>query len=110
MVLTNKQKFNKMYKQDKNQANSKEDISRLTKIPIKFLDEVYDRGAGAWETNPESVRRINGKKLSQDAWSYGRVYAFVVKRKEGTLDFDLDISSDIRKYQKKQREKKEKNN
>ena len=107
MVLTNKQKFNKMYKQDKNQANSKEDISRLTKIPIRFLDEVYDRGAGAWETNPESVRTIKGKKLSQDAWAYGRVYAFVVKRKEGTLDFDLDISSDIRKYQKKQREKKE---
>ena len=105
MVLTNKQKFNKMYKQDKNQANSKEDISRLTKIPIKFLDEVYDRGAAAWETSPQSVRRINGKKLPQDAWAYARVYAFVVKRKEGTLDFDLDISSDIRKYQKKQKEK-----
>jgi len=106
-MVSNKQKFNKMYKQPLNQPNSKEDISRLTKIPMKFLDEVYDRGAGAWKTNPESVRRINGKKLPQDAWSQARVYAFVVKRKEGTLDFDLDISSDIRKYQKKQKEKKE---
>jgi len=108
MVLTNKQKFNIIYKnKDKNQANSKEDISRLTKIPIKFLDEVYDRGAGAWKSNPESVRRVNGKKLSQDAWAYGRLYAFIVKRKEGTLDFDLDVSSDIRKYKKQQKEKKE---
>ena len=38
MVLTNKQKFNKMYKQPLNQANSKLDISNLTKIPMKFLD------------------------------------------------------------------------
>ena len=108
MVLTNKQKFNIIYKnKDKNQPNSKLDISRLTKIPMKFLDEVYDRGAGAWKSNPSSVRRVNGKKLSQDAWSYSRVYAFIVKRKEGRLDFDLDISSDIRKYKKQQKEKKE---
>ena len=107
MVLTNKQKFNIIYKQDKNQANSKEDISRLTKIPMKFLDEVYDRGIGAWETNPQSVRKIKGVKLPKEAWAISRVYAFIVKRKEGGLDFDLDILSDIRKYKKKQKEKKE---
>ncbi len=105
MVLTNKQKFNKMYKQDKDQANSKEDISRLTKIPIKFLDEVFSRGEGAWKSNPESVRVIKGKKLSSVQWAYGRLYAFIVKRKSGILDFDLDVSSDIRKYKKKEREK-----
>jgi hypothetical protein len=108
MVLTNKQKFNKMYKQDKEQANSKEDISRLTKIPIKFLNDVYDNGIGAWETNPSSVRKIKGVKLPKEAWAMARVYAFVVKRKEGGLDFDLDISSNIRKYKKQQKEKKEK--
>ena len=105
MVLTNKQKFNKKYSQPLNQANSKEDISRLTKIPIKFLDEVFSRGEGAWKSNPESVRVIKGKKLSSVQWAYGRLYAFIVKRKEGGLDFDLDISSDIRKYKKKEREK-----
>ncbi len=107
MGLTNKQKFNIIYKQDKNQANSKEDISRLTKIPIKFLNEVYDNGIGAWKTNPESVRKVKGVKLPKEAWAMARVYAFIVKRKEGGLDFDLDISSDIRKYKKKQKEKKE---
>jgi len=108
MVLTNKQKFNIIYKnKDKNQPNSKEDISRLTKIPMKFLDEIYDRGIGAWETNPESVRRVKGKKIPKEAWAMARIYAFIVKRKEGGLDFDLDVSSDIRKYQKKEKEKKE---
>ncbi len=107
MVLTNKQKFNIIYKQDKNQANSKLDISKLTKIPMKFLDEVYDNGIGAWKTNPQSVRKVNGVKIPKEAWAMARIYAFIVKRKEGRLDFDLTISSDIRKYKKQQKEKKE---
>tara|TARA_R100000541_G_scaffold34153_1_gene42634 strand:- start:125 stop:454 length:330 start_codon:yes stop_codon:yes gene_type:complete len=106
MGLTNKQKFNKMYKQPSNEPNSKADISRLTKIPIRFLDQVYDNGIGAWETNPQSVRKIKGVKLPKEAWAMARVYAFIVKRKEGNLDFDLTISSDIRKYKKQQKEKK----
>ncbi len=107
MTLTNKQKFNIIYKQDKNQANSKLDISKLTKIPMKFIEEVFSRGEGAWKSNPQSVRRVNGKKLSAVAWAYSRIYAWIVKRKEGRLDFDLDISSDVRKYKKQQKEKKE---
>jgi len=54
MVLTNKQKFNMKYKQPKNTANGKDDIVRLTGIPKKILDEVYDRGVGAYKTNPQS--------------------------------------------------------
>lgn len=106
MVLTNKQKFNKIYKQDKNQSNSKENISKLTRIPMKFIEEVFSRGEGAWKSNPESVRVIKGKKLSSVQWAYGRLYAFIVKRKEGNLNFDLDVSSDIRKYKKKEKENK----
>ena len=41
-MTTNKQKFNLMYKQDKNEPNSKEDISKLTKISMKFLDEMIE--------------------------------------------------------------------
>ncbi len=106
MVLTNKQKFNIIYKQDKNQPNSKEDISRLTKIPIKFLNEIYDNGIGAWKTNPQSVRKVKGVKIPKEAWAMARIYAFIVKRKENRLDFDLTISSDIRKYKKQQKENK----
>tara|TARA_R110000751_G_scaffold219101_2_gene321921 strand:+ start:1114 stop:1422 length:309 start_codon:yes stop_codon:yes gene_type:complete len=102
MVLTNKNKFNKIYKQDKNQANSKEDISRLTRIPMKFLDEIFYRGLKAYENTTKDIK----KKVNENAYAFGRVYAFIVKRKEGGLDFDLDISSNIRKYKKKEKEKK----
>ena len=103
-MTTNKQKLNLMYKQDKNEPNSKEDISKLTKIPIKFLDEIYDRGLKAYENTTKNIK----KKVNENAYAYGRIYAFVVKRRQGALDFDLDISSDIRKYQKKERDNKEK--
>ena len=91
-----KQKFNKVFKQTLNQPNSKEDISKLTKIPIRFLDDVYDRALSAYEKTPKYTKA----KVNANAYAYGRVYAFVVKRKLGNLDFDLDISSNIRKYKK----------
>ena len=103
MVLTNKQKFNKIYNNPLNQSNSKEDISRLTKIDMKFLNEIFDRGLKAYENTSKDIK----KKINENAYAFGRLYAFIVKRKTGNLDYDLDISSDIRKYQKKQREKKE---
>ena len=56
MVLTNKNKFNLKYKQPKNEPNSKKDISIKTGIPMRILNEVYDRGVGAYKTNPKSVR------------------------------------------------------
>ena len=49
MVKTNKQKFNEKYKQPKNQPNSKKDISKLTGIPMSILDDVCDRGEGAFK-------------------------------------------------------------
>jgi len=70
MVVTNKQKFNKKYKQPLNTANGKDDISRLTKIPKRILDEVYDRGVGAYKTNPKSVRP-NVK--SPEQWAMARI-------------------------------------
>ena len=62
-MSTNKQKFNLKYKQSKNEPNSKKDISRLTGIPMRILDKVYDRGVGARKTNPQSVRSLSGKKI-----------------------------------------------
>ena len=71
MVKTNKHKFNEKYKQPKNEPNSKKDISKLTGIPIKILDEVFDRGVGAYKTNPESVRKT---VKSPEQWAMGRGY------------------------------------
>ena len=94
MVKTNKHKFNEKYKQPKNQANSKKDISKLTGIPIKILDDVFDRGVGAYKTNPESVRP---SVKSKEQWAMGRVYSFVMKQKGTWKSADKDLADKVRK-------------
>jgi len=87
MVVTNKQKFNKRYKQPLNQPNSKKDISKLTGISMKILDDVYYRGMGAYKTNPGSVRK---SVTSPQQWAMARVYSFAVGGKtRQTADKDL---------------------
>lgn len=106
--MTNKHEFNRRFKQDKDQSNSKQDISRLTGISIKILDEVISRGHGAWETSPSSVRRIKGVKMSKEQWGFSRLYSFVNKMTGSkTLNHDLDLAEKVKKQkQKKTRENK----
>jgi len=91
---TNKHKFNEKYKQPKNEPNSKKDITKLTGIPIKILDEVFDRGVGAFKTNPESVRKT---VKSPEQWAMGRVYSFVMKQKGTWGKADKDLADKVRK-------------
>ena len=103
--MTNKEEFNKRFKQPKDKSNSKQDISRLTGISIKILDEVEARGIGAHKTSPGSVRKIKGVKMSAQQWSFSRIYSFVNKvtgPKE--LNHDTDLAEKIKKQ--KQKEKK----
>lgn len=93
MVITNKQKFNKKYKQPLNTANGKDDIVRLTGIPMKILDDVYDRGVGAFKSNRAAVRP-NVKSAEQ--WAMARVYAFVMKGKTYKTA-DKDLADKLRK-------------
>ena len=92
-MTTNKQRFNMKYKQPKNQANGKDDIVKLTKIPKKILDEVYDRGVGAYKTNPASVRP---SVKSPEQWAMARVYSFVMKDKTWKTA-DKDLADKVRK-------------
>tara|TARA_R110000803_G_scaffold81155_4_gene147097 strand:- start:1092 stop:1415 length:324 start_codon:yes stop_codon:yes gene_type:complete len=91
---TNKQKFNKKYKQQINQANSKKDISKLTGIPTRILDDVFDRGVGAFKSNPKSVRP---SVKSPEQWAFGRVYSFVMKQKGTWSGADKDLADKVRK-------------
>ena len=105
--MTNKHEFNKRFKQPKDQSNSKKDISKLTGISMKILDEVYDRGIGAHKTSPGSVRRVKGVKMSKEQWAMARVYSFVNKvtgPKE--LNHDSDLAEKVRRDKQKAREKK----
>jgi len=76
------------------------DLAKATGIPAIALQEVYNRGIGAWKTNPESVR-LKGSfkkdpsaprsaKLGKEQWAMARVYSFIDRGKTfKTADSDL---------------------
>ena len=83
MVETYKNKFNKRYKQPKDKSNSLADIARLTGIKRSALQKIYNKGVGAYKTNPSSVRP-NVK--SKEQWAYARVYSAVMGGKAAKVD------------------------
>jgi len=105
MVLTNKEKYNKKYNNGKEKSNSLFSISKATGIKKNILQEVYNRGIGAYKGNIESVRLKSGKKdysvkdktkkMSKEQWAMARVYGFVMENKKqigkGKPDNDLWI-------------------
>ena len=98
-MTTYKQKFNKKFNQDKDESNSKAKMTRLTGIPTKVLDEIFDRGSAAFYNNPSSVRK---SVKSPEQWSYGRLYAFIMKaydaKRKGLrrINQDQDLFEKIR--------------
>lgn len=84
------------HREDFLKANKLEDkgysLPELAKIsgePLATLQEVYNRGIGAYKTNPTSVRMkgsfkkgVNApmsKKLSKEQWALARVYSYLQK-------------------------------
>ncbi len=74
MVDTYKMKFNRKYKQPLSKSNSLKDISRLTGYKLSGLRTIYNKGVGAYKSNPQSVRP-NVK--SPEQWAMSRIYASV---------------------------------
>ena len=66
---------------------SLEELSEQSSVPLPILQEVYNRGIGAYKTNPASVRLkgsyvkgVNAPmsaKLSKEQWAMARVYSFL---------------------------------
>tara|TARA_R110000851_G_scaffold17787_1_gene56246 strand:+ start:104 stop:412 length:309 start_codon:yes stop_codon:yes gene_type:complete len=97
MVITNKNRFNKKYKQPLNKANGKDDISRLTGIPISILDQVYYRGMGAYRSpSGGKAKSVRPSVKSPQQWAMARVYSFVMK---GTTwrTADKDLAEKVKK-------------
>jgi len=66
------------------------ELAAIFEVPRSALQEVYNRGVGAWKSNPESVRlkkdfskNPNMKRfprsarLSKEQWGYARVMSFL---------------------------------
>ena len=75
-MATYKERFNKRYNQPKDKSNSLADIARLTGIKRSALQKIYNKGIGAYKTNPSSVRP-NVK--SKEQWAMARVYSAVTR-------------------------------
>lgn len=88
-MLTNREKFLKRHGLPPSTSLSLREVSKLSGMPMSALRMVYNKGLGAYHTNPESVR-VQGTfkkdpstplsmKLSAPQWAMARVYAFVMK-------------------------------
>lgn len=75
------------------------ELAHAIKVPAEALQEVYNRGIGAWKSNPASVRLLSGEKnystsragkMSKEQWAMARVYSFVNRGKTFyTTDADI---------------------
>jgi hypothetical protein len=73
------------------------ELSKASGISLKILQQVYNRGIGAYKTNPSSVRMkgsykkgVNApmsQKLSKEQWAMARVYSFL----DGNPKHDQDL-------------------
>jgi len=94
-MSTYKQKFNKKFNQEKDKSNSKANMTKLTGISKKVLDEIYDRGTGAFKTAGAS--RPN---MTKEQWSFGRIYAFIMKAYDAVKKNKDKINQDQDLFQK----------
>lgn len=76
---------------------SVEDLAYITGVPMGILQAVYNRGIGAYKTQPSSVRMkgtfekgVNAPmkyKLSKEQWAMARLYSFL----DGNPKHDQDL-------------------
>ena len=74
MVITNKQKFNILFGNDKDSNNSLKYISEKMRISMNDINKVIERGEAAFYTNRASVRP---HVTSATQWGYSRLYKFI---------------------------------
>ena len=92
MVVTNSQAFKRRHGISEEEGLSLAEVAKLSGMPRAALQLVYNRGVGAYKTNPESVRPT---VTSPEQWAMGRVYSFVMKRPGTYGGNDADI---VKKY------------
>lgn len=92
---THRQNFLRKNKLE-DKSYSLDELAKISGFSKSTLQEVYNRGIGAYKTNPQSVRMIGtfvkginapmSKKLSKEQWAMARVYSFLDNSKKHDLD------------------------
>jgi len=93
---THRQSVLKKYKLE-DKPYGLEELAEKTSVPLHILQEVYNRGIGAYSTQGKSVRLKHSfvknvkapmnKKLSKEQWAYARVFSFL----DGNPKHDNDL-------------------
>jgi len=83
MVLSYKMKFNKKYGFPKDASHSVADIARITGYKKSGLNVIFNKGVGAYKTNPSSVRP---SVKSPEQWAQARIYSAVMGGKAARID------------------------
>jgi hypothetical protein len=81
--MTYKTRFNAKYGFPKDTAHSIADIARITGYKQSGLKTIYEKGEGAYFSNPESVRSV---VKSPQQWAMSRVYSAVMSGKAAKID------------------------
>ncbi len=76
MGLSYKQKYNKKYGFSKDQSHSISEIAKTTGYKKSGLQTIYNKGVGAYKSNPKSVRP---QVKSKEQWAMARLYASLDK-------------------------------
>ena len=82
-MATWKEKFNKKYNHPKGTSHSLSDVSKETGVSKKGIQQIYNKGIGAYKTNPQSVRP---NVTSKEQWAMARVYSSVMGGKASKVD------------------------
>lgn len=105
-MKTNRTAFLRKHGLPADTSLSLQEIASYSGMPVAALRKVYQKGLGAYHTNPESVR-VKGtfkkdasaplsRKLSPQQWGLARVYAFVMKTDKVFHGADKHIAEEYR--------------
>lgn len=101
-MSTHRERYLKKVGLSSKESHSLSELSKVSKVPERILQEVYNRGIGAWKSNPTSVRLKSdfsknpspaiprSARLTKEQWGLSRVYSFLNKGQTyKTTDSDL---------------------
>ena len=83
MPLTYRERFNRRYGFPKGASHTIAEIGRLTRYRLAGLKTVYNKGLGAYYSNPTSVR---SSVKSARQWAQARLYSAVMGGKAARVD------------------------
>jgi hypothetical protein len=73
-IRTKPSKYTSQWKKLFPEANSLEEKSKATGVPLKYIEDSYNRGMAAWRTG-------HRPGATQQQWGYARVHSFLLKGK-----------------------------